>query len=178
MAVSEQIRSDVWVAILDAGRQSRYYGKQFERYNSRQHLIEWVLLASGSVGLVSLAAQWPSWIPATCIAASSIAALIGRIGQDAKKASCLYFIRCECECLEQKWELLWTQMESGLVAEKEALDRNQQLLDALRIVTDKASLAGVAIDHKVNQSAWEEAIEVKQEQYAETRRDQGFLAAT
>ncbi len=178
MAVSEQIRSDVWVAMLDVGRQSRYYGKQFEKYSKRQSVIESVLLVSGSAGLVSLATQWTSWIPAICIAAASLAALIGRTGQYSKKAACLYFIRCDCESLEQKWELLWSRMESGLVADEEALEKNQRLLDALRIVTDKASLAGLPIDHAANQIAWEEAIQVKQGQYAENNRDQGILATT
>lgn len=176
--VSEQIRRDVWVALLDATHQSRYYGRLFERYSRRQHVADVTLWVSGSLGLILLAARLYPWLPVLCVVVASLASLIGTICQYSRKSSCLYFIRSDCQSLEQRWELLWSRVQSDMVEDDEALERNQELLDALRNVTDKASLVGLPVDDKVNQSSWEEAIAVKEGQYAENRPDQGILAAT
>ena len=160
--MSEQIRSDVWNSSL-------YYGTQFEKFESIKTKVEWVLFISGSVGLVALAGQWIPLLPPICIAVSSMAALYSRVGQHSRKAACLYFIRCDCQAVEQKLESLWSKVQSSLISDNEALDEIQDLKDALRIVTDKASLAGLSFDREINQSSWEEIIETKKAQYATAR---------
>lgn len=164
--MTEQVRRDVWGALLDAERQTRYYGKQFERHSARQFWVDAVLMASGSLGLILVVAKMHPSILIACVVIGSITSLYARIGKHAQKAASVYWIRCACEDLEAQWEVLWTQVQGELVDEGKVLATNQELQRQLRTVTDKASLIGLSVDEKLNSDAWLEAIKVKQQQYA------------
>ena len=164
--MTEQVRKDVWVALLDAARQTRYYGKQFERHSARQSIVDAVLVASGSLGLILVAAKMHPAIPIACVVIGSIVSLYARIGKHAQKAASVYWIRSACEDLEGQWEVLWTQVQGELIDEGEALATNQELQRQMRAVTSKASLVGLSVDEKLNSDAWLEAIRVKEQQYA------------
>lgn len=164
--MSEQIRRDVWVALLDAERQVRYYGKQFEKYNRIQSVIDGVLIVSGSLGLITLAAGLHQAIPMSCVVVGSLVSIYSRWEKPARKVAHLYSIRRDCEFLEGQWEHLWSRVQGGLVAEADALIENHELQKQLHIVTGTASLIGLSIDEDANQAAWQEAIQVKEGQYA------------
>lgn len=164
--MSEQTRRDVWVALLDAERQTRYYGKQLERHSFLQTVIDVILIASGSLGLIFLAAKLHPLIPTICIVIGSLASIYARIGKHARKAASVYWIRKECASLGRQWEALWSRVQSGLVDDETAQMENQHLQQQLEIATAQASLVGISVDDKANRAAWKEAIEVKAGQYA------------
>lgn len=166
--MSEQIRRDVWVALLDAERQVRYYSKLFEKYNRIRSGVDAVLILSGSLGLISLVAGLQPEIPVVCVFAGSLASIYSRWGNHASKVAHLYSICRDCASLERQWERLWSAVQSGLVDEADAVKKNHELQEQLHVVTAPARLIGLSINEDANQAAWSEAIQAKGGQYAES----------
>ena len=164
----DEVRRSVWNGLLDAERQVRYYTKLFDKHNAWQSRVDNALAISGSLAIASLIANFWDQAPAVLGGVAAILSLYSRIAKHASKAARLDSIRSECAELQNQFEALWARIQSDLVEDEQALGQVYELLSSLRAATDKAALIGISVDDRANNAAWEEAIQAKEGQYAET----------
>ena len=163
-ALSEQIRHDVWNGLLDAERNTRYYGKQFQESRSWQRRLDAVQIFSGALAILVIAIN--QWVSAVLLIIGGIVSVYSQFCKYSEKSVHQASIRRECASLGEQWQELWSRVQLGLLGDEEALRKNQELLTALRVATERADIVGLKEDKQANQLAWEESREVKANQYA------------
>lgn len=163
--MSEQIRGDVWVSLLDAEHNTRYYSKQLEKHTKAQRAVEAVLVTCGGAGLLSLSGGLPPPVLSLCVIASAMASIYSRIRGHAGKAAHLNSIRRDCAALQLQWENLWSRVQDDAISDDDALAENSRLKERLQEVTRIAPIVGLVVDEKVSKTAWVEAIQLKEGQY-------------
>ena len=134
--MSQDVRSRIWVGLIDANRLARYYCRLADKF-SRWNRLAMMLVATLSVAaLVSVFTDWYWWVGGLLSCSAAAIALWLSYADYSRRAGTAAFIGAACMDLTDDWERLWNNFPESDEAEAqiEALQRqiNQVTLIALQ----------------------------------------------
>ena len=170
--VTDHTRESVWQDFTDAERYLRYYTGLADKYRTRHNLVRSMLLGAilvEAVIVIPFMSEIPSpWgIVATVIVGLAIIALtvFDATSNDAKNSAKLTVAGEDCALLHVEWRSLWSDIETDVIEEREARERQRALLDRTNTIASRVELNQ---DEKRNLRYAAEANEVMRGRYAET----------
>lgn len=157
-------RKAVWIGLLNADRQVRYYGELSDRYSKWSRGILIALAVSGSVEATLVFKE--AWSPLIILFAVAVAAfsIWAAVSDYAKKAAILSSINRDCSYLETQWQDLWGRIDR--IDEDLALQESRKLEQRLIDATKRAADVGVHEDQELNKKSWVNACKVVSQNYA------------
>ena len=168
--VSKTTRELVWQKKLDVARFDRYYDKLADRYQKRNMALRGALLVASVTGGGTLAAVIGQDVPdALEIAAAvgvAILLVVDSQGGYAYKAAVFASVQRECERLDDRFRILWAEMQAGRLSEDVTLDRHTTLVDQLANARERTAGTHVSTDDKLNEQCMAAAQEALSNRHA------------
>lgn len=164
--VSDTIRNAVWQELLDAARLARYYASLADRHRRKRRIIQLLLMAAATSGIVGVLDLVPAFMQQAAFAAVAILILWDLIGDYAGKAAVLDTIRIECTLLENQLLTLWLEVDQSDMEDADARRQCNTLRQGLSDATEPAGKVGVTVDARLNKTCAEDAYKVMQERFA------------
>ncbi len=163
--ISDQTRNDIWQELLDVARLVRYYEALCNQYQRRHSFLRISLLfaATGEIG--ALLAVLSTTIQLTIGVIIALLVAWDLVSNYAKKAAVLHTISIECSELENKWRELWADINNAQVGEAEAQRKNKELAQKLLDVTERAGVADIQENRKLNEKCEKAAFQVVVDRY-------------
>lgn len=164
--VSETTRNAVWQELLDAARLVRYYTSLADRHCRKRRIMQSLLLAAATSGLVGLLGPLPEFMLQTAAATVAILVAWDSFGDYARKAAVLHAICIECNRIEGLWQRLWLEIDRPDLKDTDVLRQCETLGQRLNEITGQAGLVGVPVDAQLNKTCAEDAYKALQARYA------------
>ncbi|MDE2652423.1 MAG: hypothetical protein F4107_02675 [Gemmatimonadetes bacterium] len=143
--MNEQLRKDVWEAMLDTDRLERYYGRRAAKLARRETVVTGATCAFAVVSAILLTVadntQWAA-VAIVITALVSIVPLLSRLGERVLSAA---YCQKRLGDLSIEWSALWQEVEE--LPTDELRSRWQSLAQRLNEAT--AHKATEAIDNKL-----------------------------
>lgn len=163
--VTEQTRQDIWQAYLDLARLTRYYDALADRHRRNHKIIQFLLLASASGGVITFLEVLPKEFQLIISTAVAVLVVWDLIMDYSKKAALLHKISMECSDIEIRLSSLWNSVQSGRLEDEEAKGENAKLMQKVLEATRLAGEIGVPENKSLNRKCAAEAYEVMVARY-------------
>ena len=163
--VTEQTRQDIWQAYLDLARLTRYYDALSDRHRRSHRVIQFLLLASASGGVITFLEVLPKEFQLVVSTAVAVLVVWDLIMDYSKKAALLHKISTECSGIEIRLSSLWNSVQSGRLTDEEARGENTELMQKVLEATRLAGEIGVPENKSLNRKCAAEAYEVMVARY-------------
>ena len=164
--VSDQVRNEVWLRLLDIARLVRYYAVLSDRYRRNYTIIRFLLYAAAASGIAAFLDVLP---PIAQLISGGVIALIitwDFVSDYGRKAAVLHAISLQCGELENEWQELWMDVDNGTMTNEEVIERNRQLIQRMTSVTGGVGYADIPEDQKLNEKCAAQAYQVAEDRYA------------
>lgn len=164
--VSDTTRNAVWQELLDAARLARYYASLADRHRRKRRIVQFLLMAAATSGIIGLLGLLPEFVQRAAVAAIAIVVAWDLFGDYAKKAAVLHTISIECNRIHSQWQNLWLEIDRPDLEDADALRQCEMLGRRLIEITGQAGLVGVDVDAKLNKTCAADTYKVMRERYA------------
>ena len=168
--VSTSTRNLIWQLLLDAARLSRYYEELLSKFLLRKKVIDFSLLISATVSVITALGILPTWVPMWVYPLSSAAIAIlvvyGFVADYTKKVSVLHSITVGCSDLHNQTEFLWADMQEAHIEEDEAIAECKRIGNRLDEVINWSVLVEIRKDEELNEACANTAYSIIADKYA------------
>ncbi len=149
----------VWEGWLSAEVRAYYFADLALRYQRRQTVVTWLLLASATTGWATLVADWLpaglAWVRPVLAFATAGLSLWSALARNQKNVTDCADLHFRWHALATRFEELWDQMYEPHAA------RTLQALKATAAEISKSSVVGALPYDAVRMGKWQDLVEAQ-----------------